>query len=546
MIRRVVIRGFKRFQEMTFDLPGHVVLAGPNNTGKTTVLQAISAWSLAFERWKQLNDFQRHGGFYTRAPIARQAFSAVPLGSFDLLWRQRAYLGQIEILIQSADGWTITMELIADSTEQIYVRPGRDTTPEVLKSAKLTSSLVPAMTGLEIDEPVYRRPKLDQLLGQGRPGEVLRNLLLEANQSEEAWSRLTQSIHRLFGYELLPPDATGAHILSEYREGADGPRLDIASAGRGFQQVLILLTFLHTRPGAVLLLDEPDAHLHIILQEAIYGELRSVAMRQRSQLVIATHSEVIINAVEPRELWVMLNVPRPLADREEKAQLIQSLRVLTNSDILEALEAPGVLYLENYTDLDILRGWAEVLHHPISEFLAVRVFWKPSVAETRLGSPGIKAREHYEALRLVRDLPALELVDGDAREDIRPTDITGSGFQRLRWRRYEIESYLLHPAALARFIAHTVGEQAEPHLRDLEAYLQANYPPPWLKDPLSDSDFLIGTKARTKLLPPILRAAGLPELPYTRYHEIAALMLPEEVHPEVREKLDGIQKAFGL
>src|SRR2546421_11570112 len=132
MISRVTIRNFKRFREVTFELPGNIVLAGPNNTGKTTVLQAIAAWGLALNRWKQLNDYQRHGGSYTRAPIARQAFSAVPLGSFDLLWRERRSQGPIEIQIQSADLWTITMELIADSTEQIYVRPKPDVTPEVL------------------------------------------------------------------------------------------------------------------------------------------------------------------------------------------------------------------------------------------------------------------------------------------------------------------------------------------------------------------------------------------------------------------------------
>jgi len=31
---------------------------------------------------------------------------------------------------------------------------------------------------------------------------------------------------------------------------------------------------------------------------------------------------------------------------------------------------------------------------------------------------------------------------------------------------------------------------------------------------------------------------------HTRYHEIAALMLPSEIHLEVIEKLDGIVKAF--
>ena len=547
MIRRVVIRGFKRFQDVEFNLPGHIVLAGPNNAGKTTFLQAVSAWSLAFGRWKQLNDFQRHGGSYTRAPIARQAFSAVPLGSFELLWRERKYRGQIDIRIENSDGWAITMEFIADSTEQIYVRPKSDIEPAVLRPISLQTVFVPAMSGLATEEPVYQKPKLDLLLGQARPGEVLRNLLAEANHSEEAWNPLTRSIMKLFGYELLPPDATGAHIVSEYKVGTTGPRLDIASAGSGFQQVLMLLTFLYTRPGAVLLLDEPDAHLHMILQDAIYGELRSVAMERRSQLLIATHSEVMINSVEPRELCALLDQPRMLAASQEKALLIESLRVLTNADILQSLEVPGILYLEHYTDLDILRAWSKVLQHPVADFLETKVFWKPTVAETRAGSKGIKARDHYDALLLVRDdLPALELVDGDAHEGIQSTPITGHGFQRLRWKRYEIESYLVYPAALARYVERVVGAAAEVNLQDLDRHFQENYPPAFLRDPLVDNAVVVRSKARTELLPPALAAAGLPGLPYTRYHEIAAIMLPEEIHPEVREKLDGIQRALGL
>ena len=46
---------------------------------------------------------------------------------------------------------------------------------------------------------------------------------------------------------------------------------------------------------------------HVILQDAIYHELRTIAARQNSQLIVATHSEVVINSVEPREFCVMLN-----------------------------------------------------------------------------------------------------------------------------------------------------------------------------------------------------------------------------------------------
>ena len=59
MIREVTIRRFKRFEDVTFQLRGHVVLAGPNNTGKTTFLQAVAAAGFAFNQWKQLNNFRK-------------------------------------------------------------------------------------------------------------------------------------------------------------------------------------------------------------------------------------------------------------------------------------------------------------------------------------------------------------------------------------------------------------------------------------------------------------------------------------------------------
>ena len=170
MIHTVRIRGFKRLgSEVEFHLPGHVVLAGPNDTGKTTVLQAIASWSLALRRWRELNDFNsRHG--YTYAPIARQAFTTVPLGSFDLLWTYRAFDRNrpIEVGIRHSDGWSVVMELVADSTEQIYVRPRADAPSDVLRDLDLRVAFIPPMTGVGIDEPVYQPAKIEQLLGLGR------------------------------------------------------------------------------------------------------------------------------------------------------------------------------------------------------------------------------------------------------------------------------------------------------------------------------------------------------------------------------------------
>lgn len=546
MIREVSLRGFKRFGEADFRLPGQVVVAGPNNTGKTTVLQAIAAWAFALRRWKAevgSPERDRHG--YGDVPMSRQSFSVVPLRAYDLLWTGRRYRGVVEIGVQH-DAGTVTMEFLADSTEEIHVRPAANTEPETVSDLEIPVVFTAPMDGLAIEEPLYQRPKVDQLLAIGRPGEALRNLLVEAHAAPEAWKTLTESVERLFGYRLLPPNAEGAHVVAEYRTSDTARPLDLASAGSGFHQVLMLLALLHVRPGSVLLLDEPDAHLHLILQKSIWRELRRVAAQRRSQLICATHAEAVIDSVEPRDLCILVDRPRMAADSAEKRRLLSSLRVLSNTDIVQAEGARGILYLENYTDWDLLGAWAHQIGHGAERLLTTELMWKPVVFETEKGAPGIRSRDHFDALRLVRPgFIGLELLDRDARDSAPETAITGSGLQRLRWRRYEIESYLLHPKALARFVVREMGEDS-PGIAGLEEWWRNNLPAVLIEDPFEDHPLVRDTKARTELLPPMLAAAGIADIPYRRYHEIAALMKPEEIHPEVTEKLDAICRAFGV
>jgi len=304
MIRSVRIRRFKCFRDAEFRVPGHAVLSGPNDTGKTTLLQAIASWALALRRWRELGDFAHHNG-YRRAPIARQAFVTVPLRSFDLLWHDRRYCGAIEVELRHDAGWSVTMEFIRDTTEQIYVRPRRDAPADTLREVDLDVVFIPPMTGVGLAEPLLMPPKVEQTFGLGRPGEVLRNLLADTCWNEPAWDALQATIGTLFGYRLLRPETDIADIVADYvREGSQ-VRLDITGAGGGFQQVLLLLALLNTRPGAVLLLDKPDTHLHPTLQVATYHELRSAADRYGSQLIATTHSEALINATEPHEIVVL-------------------------------------------------------------------------------------------------------------------------------------------------------------------------------------------------------------------------------------------------
>ena len=91
-IRRVTIGNFKRFREQRFDLDQAVVLAGPNNRGKSTLLQAIATWKFTLDRWI----VRRSGGraaARSGVAIPRADITPVPLREMNLLREDRRVTG---------------------------------------------------------------------------------------------------------------------------------------------------------------------------------------------------------------------------------------------------------------------------------------------------------------------------------------------------------------------------------------------------------------------------------------------------------------------
>jgi hypothetical protein len=564
MIRRVVLKGFKRFGEAEFNVPGHVVLAGPNNTGKTTLLQAIAAWELGFRRWRELNNFNSRRNGYSWQELERLNFSAVAVRSFELLWTNRQRSQTFEIGVQVDGLPMVTLEFRFHSAGSMQVRPKADVLGAVLQDARLAfqTTFIPAMSGLaRAEQRLADQEAIDSALAQGRPGEVLRNLLFIAHQDEAGWRKLNATIERLFSCRLEAP-RSGAELVCEYRQCLDeaAPLFDVASAGSGFLQVLLLLTLLLTQSRAaqnahsVLLIDEPDAHLHLLLQRSIYSELRLLVAGSRSQLFVATHSEMIVNNVEARELYLMFGRPR-LVSEDLKGTIGEALGVVTHSELLEAEGALGVLYTEDFTDVDVLKAFAQAAgDEDALKLLSREVVVKSSKAPLPEGLGEFSPQQHWTMLKLVRqDFPALELLDGDAKNKA-DDSITGNAerMQRLRWRRYEIESYLIHPAVLRRFVEHRTGGDAfaaEPvraMLQELTQVLQQDF----INDPmrpvaLVETYFRAEPVSKT-LLPALLQAAGLNSIPKREFFEIAALFKPDEIHPEIVERLNQIKQAFGV
>jgi predicted ATP-dependent endonuclease of OLD family len=53
MLTKLTVRNFKRFGQVEIELDNPVVFIGPNNSGKTSALQALALWQVGVNRWNE-------------------------------------------------------------------------------------------------------------------------------------------------------------------------------------------------------------------------------------------------------------------------------------------------------------------------------------------------------------------------------------------------------------------------------------------------------------------------------------------------------------
>jgi hypothetical protein len=262
------------------------------------------------------------------------------------------------------------------------------------------------------------------------------------------WEQLSREIASLFGVELEEPVyiAERGEITMGYKER--NVRLDISSAGRGLQQTLLLLAYMYANPGAVLLLDEPDAHLEILRQRQIYHMLTEVATRNDNQIIAASHSEVLLNEAAGKDMVVaFVGTPHRIDDRGSQVQ--KALREIGFDQYYQAEQTGWVLYLEVSTDLAILRAFAERLSLDEAREALARPF------VVYVGNDQTRVRQHFYGLReAVPQLLGIALFD--QLEQALPSDLGARG---MSWRAREIECYVCDPEALESYAVET-GHQS--------------------------------------------------------------------------------------
>ena len=413
--------------------------------------------------------------------------------------------------------------------------------PEEAGHARI--AFLPPMSGLAATETRLDAGAVDVRIGEGRTAEVLRNLCFQVHEEQpERWEGLVQQITALFGAVIDAPRyvTERGEIVMSYRER--GTRLDLSSAGRGLQQTLLLLAYMYANPESVLLLDEPDAHLEILRQRQTYRLLTDVARESGSQIIAASHSEVLLNEAADRDL-VMAFVGRPHRIDDRGSQVLKALREIGFEQYYQADQTGWVLYLEGSTDLSILYAFARRLGHE----RALEVLERPFVKYVENKASAV--RNHYHGMR--EAVPGLRGVVLFDRLEAEPRNVVP--VECLMWKRREIENYLCSRATLEAYAKGSATEAvAGPLFTRAEAEKRVNamrraidQVETALKTLGKGSPWDVDTKASDEFLEPVFKAyfenLKLPNLMAKKNcHELVEYIPRDEIDPEIREKLDAI------
>ena len=560
MLTKLTVRNFKRFSEVEIELGSPVVFVGPNNSGKTSAMQALALWEVGLKRWNERRSGRSAPERRPGVTVGRRDLVTVPVPHARLLWHGLSVREQqradgrrstsnilMDVIVEGvapSGHWRCGLEFDYANEESFYCRPLRlsqDKTPERMlvpsEAAAVQLAFLPPMSGLAATETRLDQGAVNVRVGEGRTAEVLRNLCYRiCEERPEDWKRLVEQIQDLFGAMLVEPRhiVERGEIEMSYQEGETS--LDISCSGRGLQQTLLLLSYMYANPGAVLLLDEPDAHLETLRQRQTYQLITEAAQESGSQIIAASHSEVVLGEAARRDTVVAF-VGRPHRIDDRGSQVLKSLNQIGFDHYLQAEQTGWVLYLEGSSDLAVLGALARRL----GRSSAVSALQRPFVHY--VGNQPHEARSHFQGLR-----EAIPTLRGVALFDRMSTGESETDpLVHLTWRRREIENYLCSEATLMAYAAasrawsgpldeldrqqkmSTAIEQVRSAMETLDMGS------PWSPDAKVSDDFL------TPLFRDYFERLRLPNIMNKKnFHELADLVPEDEIDPEVGEKLDAI------
>ena len=290
MLKNLTIKDYKCLTDCSLELKPLNLLAGPNSSGKSTVLQALLTVSDNVtekegkhglkNRWLEASNFNDVRNFVTNA---------------------KSYT--ISISCNDGEETTLCFTPGDDSFQTTLVEQAAGASPDLLKVLGSLLYLPATRPGGAYMQPVNSDPE-NKL---GRNGEyvidyyakhrldTLDDALILAPGTQTLEGQVNRQLEKLTGYRLRVETSGNNHYVKY--ETRSGKRLYPYHVGTGVSFITeVIIACFATPKGGTVIVENPEIHLHPKAQADLIDFMAQIA-KAGVQIIIESHSDHLFNGI---------------------------------------------------------------------------------------------------------------------------------------------------------------------------------------------------------------------------------------------------------
>ncbi|WP_129139582.1 ATP-dependent nuclease [Modicisalibacter coralii] len=372
-ISKIELDNFKSFKKIEVNCSENFnVIVGENNIGKSTIFEALNLWKYAYNTLIQTRNSKKFYKANANYYIPFSELSQIRLVNDDDIFYDHS-LGNASITLTIADGnesFSLKIRFEKPGIKNSYLRVFNsegfseferfsahiESKECSLKNAIFIYQTRPISTIFK-NEPFYNDAQIEKKISIGKSHDVLRNKILkteniQASKVAEKFDKLEGRINKVLKSDYQIRFKNKNRIDEEYvritAQCSSHRELEISMMGSGFLQVVEIFStieYIEKSKGGIclILIDEPDSHVHSDLQSHLIDELKS---HDESQVYVISHNDRLINKVDEGELFYL--------NKTVKNQgVLSALRIDNFSTVKEGL-ASVLNEIENSRDKPIV------------------------------------------------------------------------------------------------------------------------------------------------------------------------------------------------
>ncbi|UWX67340.1 AAA family ATPase [Empedobacter stercoris] len=358
-ISKIFIKNFKCIKELSiYPNEKFNVIIGENNQGKTTIFEALQTWYRCYQLYIRPNKTDFYVGNNLYLPYKDLNF--LRLAKDTDLYNSTPNEALIGLTIVDTDisGSQVQFDLQfkinrPQSISNAYLRVLKYNNQQFLsfsthlktKHIKLDEAIFLYQTSpiaqVLAQEPFMNEGQVRKKIMRGKSQEVLRNKILLHRDLQQLEHQVSNVLGSEIKFKILNKNQKNKDEYINLQVLNQTKQFDLHLQGSGLIQIseiFATVDYLDSKLN-ILLIDEPDSHIHLALQKRLITNLKALS---HNQSFIISHNDSFVNETDDGELFYL----------SQDTKLSKELKHIEDGDLIKKDFGSPILTLERLNNSD--------------------------------------------------------------------------------------------------------------------------------------------------------------------------------------------------